>query len=115
MSELKALHALLAPVGQLSANGQLRETIRERRKRLGPSVSFWYLSPELVRKFKLPGSNMEAVVADELTAINWLKLRFGGESCIVEMNLDELREQATDLPPGPTVRDISASEDGFTD
>ena len=107
MSEPKALHALLAPVGQLSANGQLRETVKERRKKNGSSVPFWYLSPELVQKFNLPGSGMEAVVAEDLTAINWLKLRFGGESCTAHIDLEELREHATALPPPPSIKDIS--------
>ena len=107
MSEHKALHVLLAPVGQLSGNGQLRETVKERRKKKGSSVAFWYLSPELVQKFNLPGSDMEAVVAEDLTAINWLKLRFGGESSTVQIDLEELREHATLLPPPPIVRDIS--------
>ncbi|WP_320666636.1 hypothetical protein [Prochlorococcus sp. MIT 1307] len=107
MSEAKALHVLIAPVGQLSANGQLRETVKERRKKRGPNVPFWYLSPELVKKFDLPGTGVEAVVAEDLTAINWLKLRFGGESSIVQIDLDLLREYATDLPPLPTHRDIS--------
>ena len=107
MSELKALHVLIAPVGQLSANGQLRETVKERRKKDGPNVSFWYLSPELVKKFDLSGSAVEAVIAEDLTAINWLKLRFGGDSSIVQMDLDLLRENATALPPSPIYRDIS--------
>ena len=109
MPEPIALHALVAPVGQLSANGQLRETVKERRKRQGSSAPFWYLSPELVRKFNLPGTEiaMEAVIAEDLTAINWLKLRFGGESCTVQIDIEELREHATDLPPPPIVRDIS--------
>ena len=50
MSETQALYVLLAPTGQLTGNGQLRETIRERRKRNGDDVAFWYLSPELVQK-----------------------------------------------------------------
>ena len=107
MSEHKALYVLLAPVGQLSGNGQLRETVKERRNRRGSSVPFWYLSPDLVKKFDLSGSGMEAVVAEDLTAINWLKLRFGGESCTVQIDLEELREHATALPPPPTFRDIS--------
>ena len=107
MSESKSFYALLAPEGQLSGNGQLRETISERRNRKGEDVPFWYLSPDLVKKFGLPGSG-EAVVAEEVTAINWLKLRFGGESCTAELDLDQLRELATGLPPGPTHRDISA-------
>ena len=38
MSEPKALYVLLAPLGQLSANGQLRETVQERRKKQGEDV-----------------------------------------------------------------------------
>ena len=108
MSEPKALYVLFAPVGQLTGNGQLRETIRERRSRKGDDVPFWYLSPELVKRFDLPGNGVEAVVAEEKTAINWLKLRFGGESCTTQLDTDELREYAMELPPAPINRDISA-------
>ena len=108
MSEPKALYVLLAPVGQLSGNGQLRETVKERRSRNGNDVSFWYLSPSLVEKFDLSQSNLEGVVADQETAINWLKLRFGGVSFQASIDVEQLSEQATDLPPGPSVRDISA-------
>ena len=107
MSEPKALYILSAPAGQLSGNGQLRETFRERRRRKGQDVPFWYLSPELVKKFNLPGTDVEAVVALDLTAINWLQLRFGGESFKAQLDIDELREYAADLPPSPTIRDIS--------
>ena len=108
MSEPKALYVLLAPFGQLSGNGQLRETVKERRNRQGDDVPFWYLSPALVQKFDLATSDVEGVVAEELTAINWLKLRFGGRSCTVHIDLDQLREEATALPPGPSFRDISS-------
>ncbi len=107
MSELKALYVLLAPLGQLAGNGQLRETISERRNRKGEDVPFWYLSPELVQRFNLSGEGVEGVVAEEPSAINWLKLRFGGESRTAEFDLDQLREYASDLPPGPKIRDIS--------
>ncbi len=107
MSELKALHVLIAPQGQLSGNGQLRETVKERRSRKGESLLFWYLSPDLAKQFELPGTNIEAVVAEELTAINWLKLRFGGESTTVQLDIAKLQKLATDLPPGPITRDIS--------
>ncbi len=108
MAEPKDFYVLLAPVGQLSGNGQLRETVEERRKKQGSDVPFWYLSPALVKKFQLSDSVLEAVVAEELTAINWLKLRFGGERNQVQLNLDDLREHASGLPPGPTHRDISS-------
>jgi len=106
MSEPKALYVLLAPLGQLSGNGQLRETVQERRNRKGDDVPFWYLSPALVQKFDLSGSDVEGVVAEELTAINWLKLRFGGKSRTVQIDLDQLRQEATSLPPGPIFRDL---------
>ncbi len=107
MAELKDLYVVLAPAGQLSGNGQLRETVRERRNRKGDDIAFWYLSPELAKKFDLPGTNVEAVVAEDLTAINWLKLRFGGETVSLKFDLDQLRELANSLPPKPVVRDIS--------
>ena len=107
MSELQALYVVLAPVGQLSGNGQLRETVQERRNRQGEDVCFWYLSPQLVEKFNLGAKGCEGVVAADLTAINWLKLRFGGESSCVQIDLEQLREHATALPPPPQFRDIS--------
>ena len=108
MSEPKALHVLIAPLGQLSGNGQLRETVKERRSRKGSDVPFWYLSPDLVKRFNLPGKGVEAVVAQELTAINWLKLRFGGKSSTIETDIEQLKEHAKELPPAPIGRDISA-------
>jgi len=107
MSEPQALYVLIAPAGQLTGNGQLRETVKERRNRKGEDVPFWYLSPELVQKFDLPGTKVEAVVSEELSAINWLKLRFGGESCTAALDIDQLKEQAKDLPPAPNPKDIS--------
>ncbi len=107
MSEPQSFFVLLAPVGQLSGNGQLRETLKERRNRKGDDVHFWYISTELTQQFNIPGSNIEAVVAEDITAINWLKLRFGGESIVASFDIQQLREQAYGLPPGPIERDIS--------
>ena len=107
MSNQKNFYVLTAPEGHLCGNGQLRETISERRNRKGEDVPFWYLSPELVQKFNLPGTGVEAVVANELTAINWLKMRFGGESCSIQLDVDQLHEHASSLPPAPTNRDLS--------
>ncbi len=108
MTESVAFYALIAPLGQLTGNGQLRETISERRNRKGDDVAFWYLSPELTVEFGIePSSLMEAVVADEITAINWLKLRFGGEIKEFTLDIDELRQNAMELPPPPVVKDIS--------
>ena len=107
MSDLTSVYALVAPLGQLSGNGQLRETVEERRKRYGGDASFWYLSPSLVERFNLSGTGMEGVIAEDLTAINWLQLRFGGESFPIQIDRQELKECANELPPAPIVRDIS--------
>ena len=107
MTERQTLYAIYAPSGVLSGNGQLRETVAERRKRHGESVPFWYLSPDLAANFGIPGTNIEAIVAAEVTAINWLQLRFGGHSIRIELDIEELNEKARGLPPGPNSRDIS--------
>ncbi len=107
MSDLLTFYVLLAPVGQLTGNGQLRETISERRNRKGPDVAFWYLSPELVKSFEISDDSFEAVVADEITAINWVKLRFGGEVITLQLDIEKLRQNAMELPPKPFVKDIS--------
>ena len=86
----------------------MRETLSERRNRKGADVPFWYLSPELVKRFNLPGDDVEAVVAAESTSIDWLQLRFGGKSFSKEFDLEQLRQYAMDLPPAPAFRDISA-------
>ena len=110
MSEQKVLYVLLAPAGQLCGNGQLRETISERRNRKGDDVAFWYLSPDLTKRFQVSQNELEAVVAEEQTAINWLQLRFGGEITIMEFDLNDLKGEAMELPPGPIFRDISSSD-----
>ena len=107
MTDSTALFALVAPKGQLTGNGQLRETISERRNRKGNDVHFWYLSPELVVKFAIGNLSDEAVVAEELTAINWVKLRFGGELKNIKLEIDQLRQYAMELPPKPFIKDIS--------
>ena len=84
MDSKKPFYVLIAELGQLCGNGQLRETISERRNKRGGDVAFWYLPPSLVNKFGISDSNFEAVVADEKTAINWLQLRFGGKLQIME-------------------------------
>ncbi len=107
MTDSTALFALVAPKGQLTGNGQLRETISERRNRKGNDVHFWYLSPELVVKFGIGNSSDEAVIAEEITAINWVRLRFGGELKNIKLEINKLRQSAMYLPPKPIVKDIS--------
>tara|TARA_B100001250_G_scaffold203415_1_gene174480 strand:+ start:781 stop:1107 length:327 start_codon:yes stop_codon:yes gene_type:complete len=107
MPDSEALHVLLAPAGELCGNGQLRETIKERRARKGSEHPMWYLSPELVKSFSLSTENLEAVVAQEISAINWLQLRFGGEIISYEFDISLLREKAMELPPSASPKDIS--------
>ncbi|WP_320665024.1 hypothetical protein [Prochlorococcus sp. MIT 1223] len=104
MSEPEALYVLLAPAGQLCGNGQLRESIYERRARRGEDYPMWYLTPELVQKFNLyENSNYEAVIAKDSSAIAWLKLRFGGERTTTQIDIDELWKHASS-PPEPDLR-----------
>ncbi|KGG15313.1 MULTISPECIES: hypothetical protein [unclassified Prochlorococcus] len=110
MTSEKALYVLIAPTGQLCGNGQLRETISERRNRLGPDVAFWYLCPALVKQFQVSNLELEAVVAEEKTAIEWLQLRFGGDLSIMNLDIDMLKSDAMALPPPAQGRDISSSD-----
>ena len=110
MTQNTTLFVLVAPPGQLCGNGQLRETISERRKKQGNEVAFWYLSPQLVSKLKITDSIAEAVVADDLTSINWLKLRFGGNLQTVDLSRELLKTEAMDLPPQGSNKDISTSD-----
>ena len=108
MSETKALNVLLAPVGQLQGNGQLRESFHERRDRKGSDYPMWYLDSSLVSKFNITDKEgYEAVVAEDLTTIAWLKLRFGGEELTKTLNIDELWEHASLPPEPPEIKDIS--------
>ncbi len=109
MNEMQDLYVLLAPAGQLTGNGQLRETISERRNRKGEDVKFWYLPTRLVKEFSISDLSMEAVVADDPTAIDWVRLRFGGELKTKRLNITHLRELAMELPPEPTFKDISVT------
>tara|TARA_Y100001968_G_scaffold125129_1_gene114113 strand:+ start:936 stop:1268 length:333 start_codon:yes stop_codon:yes gene_type:complete len=104
MPEPEELHVLLAPSGQLCGNGQLRESIHERRARKGSDYPMWYLSPELVQKFTLhENPTFEAVVAKDPSAIAWLKLRFGGERKTAMLEISQLWEYASS-PPDPDIR-----------
>tara|TARA_B100000700_G_C14673939_1_gene682164 strand:- start:66 stop:398 length:333 start_codon:yes stop_codon:yes gene_type:complete len=107
MSGPEDLHVLLAPAGQLCGNGQLRESINERRTRKGSDYPMWYLTPELVQKFNLhENKSFEAVVAKDSSAIAWLKLRFGGERKTAHLELSQLWEYAGSLPEPDPRRDI---------
>tara|TARA_Y100001968_G_scaffold150601_1_gene137790 strand:- start:354 stop:698 length:345 start_codon:yes stop_codon:yes gene_type:complete len=108
MSEPKAVSVLLAPLGQLSGDGQLRESFHERRERRGKDYPMWYLTPDLVHKFDLSTQeNLEAVVAEDPLAIAWLKLRFGGKRSETVIDVPLLKQIAGDPPPAPERRDIA--------
>jgi hypothetical protein len=81
------LHVLLAPAGDLSGDGQLRELISERRERQGGTGAIWYLPPHLVADLGLGeglGEGLEGVVAAAPSVFTWLQLRFGGRVAMPE-------------------------------
>ncbi len=120
---LRSLSFLVAPLGQLSQDGQLRELIEERRQRKGADVELWYLGPDLVEELRLGqafshppgtgpagphGERIEAIVAGEESVITWLKLRFGGCSGSLAVPTTWLQERAMGVPaaaPSPAVGD----------
>ena len=106
MPELPLLRVLIAPSGQLSGDGQLRESISERRDRKGQDYPLWHLPCNLVQSFKLSAEGFEAVVAQDPNVITWLQLRFGGEILTVQLELDELRKQANSLPPAAPLAEL---------
>lgn len=127
---LRSLSFLVAPLGQLSEDGQLRELIEERRDRKGADVELWYLGPDLVEELRLgqafshpPGASptgphaerphceeqIEAIVAGEAAVITWLQLRFGGCSGSLAVPTSWLQEQAGGLPPRAPAADTATN------
>ncbi|MEX1315845.1 MAG: hypothetical protein AB1Z22_01815 [Synechococcaceae cyanobacterium] len=96
------LHLLLAPAGDLSGDGQLRELISERRERQDSTGAIWYLPPRLVADLGL-GEGLEAVVVTTPSVFTWLQLRFGGRSggraCQARLTTAWLDAEAGALPP----------------
>jgi len=96
----KSVYALIAPVGQLTGNGQLRESIQERRGIYEKEARFWYLSNKLVDQFDLAmKEGLEAVVAEELSVVVWQQLRFGGKIVSVNLDIKDLNEHEVNFRP----------------
>jgi hypothetical protein len=116
---LRSFSFLVAPLGELSGDGQLRELIEERRQRKGADVELWYLGPDLVEELRLGQAfshpsgagpagphgersqdhgRIEAIVAGEASVITWLQLRFGGCAGTLAIPTDWLQERAMGVP-----------------
>lgn len=106
------LSLLLAPEGQLSGDGQLRELFQERRERRCDQAALWYLPPAGVRELGLAGSASpgEAVVAADPAVITWLQLRFGGQRQTASLSPSLLTERAGELPPGAPEAAVGTSQ-----
>ncbi|MFO8236910.1 MAG: hypothetical protein R6U00_01390 [Prochlorococcaceae cyanobacterium] len=98
-------HVLLAPAGDLSGDGQLRELISERRERRGGTGAIWYLPPPLGAELGLGEGleALEAVVTPTASVLTWLQLRFGGRvagpSAQARLTTAWLDAEAGALPP----------------
>lgn len=108
VSGARPLAMLLAPGGQLSDDGQLRELIAERRDRHGAQVELWYLQPPVLAAL-LPehGAGQEAVVAADPAVITWLQLRFGGSVSTALLDPQQLHNRAGGLPPRAPLAAVS--------
>ena len=105
---------LLAPLGQLSGDGQLRELIQERRGHGAGNhgdgdAQLWYLPPFLLVNLRLGGRNQEGIAALETGVITWLQLRFGGCAGTLALPAGWLQERAGALPPRAPVADTSTN------
>ncbi len=95
----QTLSLLLAPLGQLSGDGQLRELFEERRDRKGEDVELWYLPAVLVEELGVGSPLEEAVLTGDPAVITWLWLRFGGCRGVATLSPTLLHERARGLPP----------------
>lgn len=94
----RRLPLLLAPAGDLSGDGQLRELICERRENQGSTGAIWYLPPRVVAELGL-GDGLEAVVAATPAVFSWLQLRFAGRAIQAHLTSAWLDAEAGALPP----------------
>ena len=99
---------LLAPLGQLSGDGQLRELIKERRGHGGGDAQLWYLPPFLLVSLGLGSRDQEGIAALEPGLITWLQLRFGGVvSAAADLDQASLAAKAQTLPSPPPLADLA--------
>ena len=109
---------LLAPLGQLSGDGQLRELIQERRGHGAGNhgdgdAQLWYLPPFLLVSLRLGGRNQEGIAALETGVITWLQLRFGGVvSAAADLDQASLAAKAQTLPSPPPLAALSTGVSG---
>ena len=93
------LQALIAPVGRLSGDGQLRELIKERHAHSSPSdAGIWYL-PEVWSEGVFGVAGREAVVVQDPSVATWLQLRFGVAPQPLPLEQEWLNRNAIELPP----------------
>ena len=108
------LGLLLAPEGQLSGDGQLRELIQEQRGRKGTQAAIWFLPPALVRQLALGPAGEEAVAAADPATLTWLQLRFGGSIRPCDLRPEALTQQAAALPPAAPLAGVALAPSGRT-
>ncbi len=101
MPVISQLTLLLAPAGQLSADGQLRELMAERRAHRHGDAGLWFLPASLLPHLNIKAPGQEAVAACDPQVITWLQLRFGGEARPTTLTAAQLQEWAAGLPPRP--------------
>ena len=91
------VHLVVAPIGQLSADGQLRELMQERRERLRETAWIWYFNAADLSNH-VPCTHEAVATLDPAVAI-WLQLRFGGICREALLPMEWLTAHGQMLPP----------------
>jgi hypothetical protein len=107
-----ALLLLLAPLGQLSGDGQLRELMKERRGHGGGDAELWYLPPFLLVSLGLGRRDQEGLAALDPGVITWLQLRFGGVVKSASIDPASLAAKAQTLPAPPPLAALGSGGSG---
>jgi hypothetical protein len=103
---------LVAPLGQLSGDGQLRELMKERRGHGGGDAELWYLPPFLLVSLGLGSRDQEGIAALDPGVITWLQLRFGGVVKSASIDQASLAAKAQTLPAPPPCAALSTGGSG---